>query len=130
MSFYLNDTQSKLIRSVYEAVDDFASANAFTELADAQAVVTTKFRQLEEEFPATAEQAKEYYYADSEDADTPDEQDGYEYALFAVFCSLHGLSQAKQFSTLASVLYNLTNNIYDLSTFSTDYSVERGAWVA
>lgn len=124
----LTTEQSKVVRELQQAVVAFGSESAYVPegLRKRVAGIVVKFRELEALFPETAKAAAEYYNADF--PDDAAETDGYGDALFNVLLSLHAIYDAEGFSRVVRAYESLSDDVYDLSTYSDEYNVERGFW--
>ena len=124
----LTSDQSKIVRELHQAVVAFDRSSAFVPevLRNAHRAVADKFRELEAAFPEAAREAAEYYQSDL--PDVPEEKEGYGDALFNLLLTLQSFYDAESFSRLVSAHDSLHNDVYDLSTFSDEFSVERGDW--
>lgn len=88
--------------------------------------VVAEFRKLEAEFPAEAAYAKEFYFSEEPIDDI--NGGGREEALFNIFCSLNAFSVAETFIKISHTLTDLSNEIFDLSTYSDEYDDMRAEW--
>lgn len=124
----LTPEQSKVVRELQQAVEAFGEESTYTpeRLRKRVAGIVVKFRELEALFPEAAKDAAEYYGSDF--PDEPDEKDGYGDALFSVLLSLHAFYDAEGFNRVVRAYDSLSNDTYDLSTFSDDYDAVRGFW--
>jgi hypothetical protein len=124
----LTSEQSKIVRELSKAVEGFGNSSTYSPDALRKQChkVAEKFRELEAAFPEAAKAAAEYYQSDL--PEEPEEQEGYGDALFNLLLDLQAFYDAEGFNRVASTLQSLQNSVYDLSTFSDEYNVERGFW--
>lgn len=126
----LTAEQSKVVRELKQAVDAFGSTSAYQSEALRKCVgeIVVKFRELEALFPEASTEATEYYGAFF--PDEPAEKDGYGDALFSVLLDLHAFYDAEGFNFVVRAHENLSDDLYSLATFSDEFSVDKGCWLA
>lgn len=127
----LSTEESNVVKKVEPILDKFFSTPIHNGVAIGEASRDTLivFAQLEEAFPQLAKEVDAFYNTEDDSADDAAVQEaGLKSSLFDLLLSFHALLAAntlEEFSRVYSVIYS---HLYDVSTHSNDYDVEKGHW--
>lgn len=130
MSKMLTSDEAVIVRTIQESVAEFSEVGLFSfdMVVEKYKAVRERYNELKAAFPSVAQAAEKYYSVEIPEDVEFAEDSGYSEALFWAFTSLLGFIESRTFSSFASSILRLNDDLYDLSTFSENFDVDRGSW--
>lgn len=125
----LTADQALIVRNLETALENFRQTDLLDSagLSKALGAIDAIKVRLSEAFPELYKAADFYYFDEFAEAPVLNE-DNYENSLFDLMLSLISLHQAGTFDQFTAPLSNLSNELFDLMTYSREFDSERGHW--